>query len=51
MIRIVAAAAAIAVGATLVFAQNLEVIKQRRAAMKATGTAVGDQDEQGRVVI
>jgi cytochrome c556 len=39
---IVAAVAAIAVGATLVYAQNLEVIKQRRAAMKANGTAVGD---------
>ena len=42
MIRIVAAVAAIAVGATLVYAQNLDVIRQRRAAMKANASAAGD---------
>jgi len=35
MLRYVAAAAAIAVGATAVYAQNLDVIKQRREAMRA----------------
>jgi hypothetical protein len=39
MIRIIAAVAAIAVGGTLVYAQNLDVIKQRRAAMKDNGKA------------
>jgi cytochrome c556 len=42
MIRIVAAVAAIAVGATLVYAQNLDIIKQRQAAMKANASAAGD---------
>ena len=34
MLRIVAAAAALAIGATAVYAQNLDAIKQRRDAMK-----------------
>jgi cytochrome c556 len=42
MIRIAAAVAAIAVGATLVYAQNLDVIKQRRTAMKANASAAGE---------
>jgi cytochrome c556 len=42
MLRIVAAVAAIVVGATLVYAQNQDVIKQRRAAMKDNGKAAGD---------
>jgi cytochrome c556 len=42
MIRIVAIVAAIAVGATLVHAQNLDIIKQRQAAMKANASAAGD---------
>ena len=39
MLRIVAAAAALAIGATVVFAQNASVIDQRRQAMKAFGGA------------
>ena len=34
MLRIVAAVAALAIGATAVYAQNLDAIKQRRDAMK-----------------
>ena len=41
MIRIVAAVAALAVGATLAYAQNLDVIKQRKDSMKAVGGAAG----------
>lgn len=41
MIRILAAVAALAVGATLVHAQNLDVIKQRREAMKTIAGASG----------
>ena len=37
MLRIVGAVAAIAIGATLAYAQNLDIVKQRRAAMKAVG--------------
>ena len=39
MLRIVAAVAALAIGATVVMAQNAAVIDQRRAAMKAFGGA------------
>ena len=39
MLRVVAAAAALAIGATVVFAQNAAVIDQRKQAMKAFGGA------------
>jgi cytochrome c556 len=39
MLRIVAALAALAIGATALWAQNLEAIKQRREAMRATAKA------------
>jgi cytochrome c556 len=39
MLRVVAAVAALAVGATVVLAQNAAVIDQRKAAMKAFGGA------------
>jgi len=39
MLRIAAALAALAVGATMVWAQNLEVIKQRREVMRAIAKA------------
>ena len=39
MRRIVAAVVAVSVGATLAYAQNLDVIKQRRDVMKAIATA------------
>jgi cytochrome c556 len=39
MLRIVAAAGALALGATVVLAQNSDAIKQRQAAMKANGGA------------
>jgi cytochrome c556 len=39
MLRIAAALAALAVGATVVWAQNLEVIKQRREVMRAIAKA------------
>ena len=39
MLRIVAAAAAIAVGATAVYAQNLDAIKARKDSMKALSAA------------
>jgi cytochrome c556 len=39
MLRIVAAVSALAIGATVVLAQNAAVIEQRRAAMKAFGGA------------
>ena len=39
MLRIATAIAAIAVGATLAYAQNLDAIKQRRDVMKAIATA------------
>jgi cytochrome c556 len=39
MLRLVAAVAALAVGATVVLAQNAAVIDQRKAAMKAFGGA------------
>jgi len=39
MLRIVAAVAALAIGATVVMAQNAAVIDQRKAAMKAFGGA------------
>lgn len=41
MLRIIAVAATIAVGATAVFAQNAATIDARKAAMKATGGAMG----------
>jgi cytochrome c556 len=41
MLRIVAAVAALAVGATFAYAQNLDVIKQRKDSMKAVGGAAG----------
>jgi cytochrome c556 len=40
MLRFAAIMAAFAVGATVVYAQNLEVIKQRQEAMKAQGKAL-----------
>jgi cytochrome c556 len=39
MIRIVSVVAALAVGATFAYGQNVGVIKQRQEAMKAVGTA------------
>jgi cytochrome c556 len=39
MLRVVAAVAAVAIGATVVLAQNSAVIDQRKAAMKAFGGA------------
>jgi cytochrome c556 len=39
MLRVVAAVAALAIGTTMVLAQNAAVIEQRRAAMKAFGGA------------
>ena len=39
MLRIAAALVALAVGATVVWAQNLEVIKQRREVMRAIAKA------------
>ncbi len=39
MLRIVAAVAALAIGATAVYAQNLDAIKQRRDAMRAIAQA------------
>jgi len=39
MLRIIAAAAAIAVGATAVYAQNLDAIKARKESMKALSAA------------
>jgi cytochrome c556 len=39
MIRILSVCAALAVAATIAYAQNLEIIKQRREAMKAVGAA------------
>jgi cytochrome c556 len=39
MLRVVAAAAALAIGATVVFAQNAAVIDQRKQTMKAFGGA------------
>lgn len=39
MLRVVAALVAVAVGATVVHAQNLDAIKQRRDVMKVIGTA------------
>jgi cytochrome c556 len=39
MLRIVAAVGALALCATAVFAQNIDAIKQRQAAMKANGAA------------
>jgi cytochrome c556 len=41
MLRIVAAVAAVAIGATIVQAQNMDVIKARKEAMKAQGAAAG----------
>lgn len=41
MLRFVAVAATIAVGATAVYAQNAATIDARKAAMKATGGAMG----------
>ncbi len=41
MLRIAAAVAALAVGATFAYAQNLDVIKQRKDSMKAVGGAAG----------
>jgi cytochrome c556 len=40
MLRVVAAMAALAIGATVVLAQNAAVIEQRKQAMKAFGGAV-----------
>jgi cytochrome c556 len=42
MLRIVAAIAALAIGATVVLAQNAAVIEQRKAAMKANAGATKD---------
>ena len=39
MLRIMAAVAAVAIGATVVCAQNLDAIKQRRQVMKTIATA------------
>ncbi len=39
MLRVLAAAAALAIGATVVFAQNAAVIDQRKQTMKAFGGA------------
>ena len=39
MIRITAVVAALAIGATAVYAQNLDAIKKRRDVMKAIATA------------
>ena len=39
MLRIAAAVVALGLGATFAYAQNLDVIKQRRAVMKAIATA------------
>jgi len=39
MLRIVAAVAALAIGATIVYAQNASVIKERQSTMKAMGDA------------
>lgn len=41
MIRTVSVVAALAVGATFAYAQNLDVIKQRQEAMKTIGKAAG----------
>lgn len=41
MLRIVAAIAAVAVGASIAYAQNVDVIKQRREAMRAVAGASG----------
>jgi cytochrome c556 len=41
MLRFAAAVAALAVGATLAYAQNLDAIKQRKDSMKAVGGAAG----------
>lgn len=41
MLRIVAGLAAVAVGASLAYAQNVDVIKQRREAMRAVAGASG----------
>lgn len=41
MLRVVAAVAALAIGATAVYAQNLDVIKQRREAMRTIAGASG----------
>ena len=41
MLRLAAAVAALSLGATVVYAQNLDVIKQRRDAMGAIGVAAG----------
>ena len=41
MIRIVAAVTALALSATLAYAQNLDVIKKRQETMKAVGGAAG----------
>lgn len=41
MLRLTAAVAVLAVGATLAYAQNLDVIKQRRDVMKSVGKASG----------
>ena len=42
MLRVVAAVAALAIGATVAFAQNAAVIDQRKQAMKAFGGAAKD---------
>jgi len=41
MLRLVSVVAALAVGATFAYAQNLNVIKERKEAMKAVGGAAG----------
>ena len=41
MLRIVAAVAALAMGVTVVFAQNLEAVKQRREVMRTVAKASG----------
>jgi cytochrome c556 len=41
MIRTLSIIAALAVGATVVYAQNLNIIKERKDAMKAVGAAAG----------
>lgn len=41
MLRIVSVVAALAVGATFAYAQNLNVIKERKEAMKGIGGAAG----------
>lgn len=48
MLRIISFAAVLAVGATVVYAQNLNVIKERRAAMKAVGQAAAEPSKMAK---